>query len=254
MNFLNSSLRCFSALSNPLHEAKGWMHPDLRILCVPAALGILLLAHTSGQGATLPELTVPGPARDAMQARHEASLKRNPKNLIALRELGIIEHMRVVEGKETEPKLITSAYELLKKAYLQDKTHPLTMAYYGSITTMMALTTERQMSKLKHVKSGTRKLDKAVRLVPDDVNVRMVRGNNSLGLPKFLKRSRLAVKDFLHVLKLLPSASAEFQAELHYKISRGYSLMDDEKQAEIHRKKAAQIAPDSDFVKMAQSN
>ncbi len=219
---------------------------------VPVVFCLFPPSPVSGQAAALAELITAGPARGALQAGHEATLKHDQKNLTALRELGIILHMRIVESEEPQPELIIKAYALLKKAYLQDKKHPLTMAYYGSITTMMALTTDRQMQKLKYVKSGTRKLDKAVRLAPDDVNVRMVRGNNSLGLPKFLKRGRLAVSDFLHVMKLLPTASEEFRGELHYKTALGYRLMNDARKAEIHRERAAQIAPGSDFGKIAQ--
>jgi hypothetical protein len=127
---------------------------------------------------------------------------------------------------------------LLKRAYLQNKIHALTMAYYGSITTMMTMTTPWPMSKLKFVKSGARKMDKAIKMSPDNVDVRMLRGTNSLNLPKFLKRGRYAILDFQHVLLLTPSADSEEKAELHRKISAGYLLLDDAKNAEKHRKLA----------------
>ena len=96
----------------------------------------------------LTTLTTPGAERDRLEQKHRSWLQSGQDSLQALRELGIIYHMKAVEGL-VDIHFIRESHSLLKKAYTNDKTHAVTKAYLGSITTMMAITVEGGMQKMK---------------------------------------------------------------------------------------------------------
>ncbi len=198
-------------------------------------------------------LVVASPERDALQRQYEDQLAANSKDIQVFKELGIIYHMQAVEGTRPHPELVNKSYNLLKRAYEQDKQDLITLSYYGSVTTMMALSTDDSMQQMRFVKSGARRMDKAIKKSQDNIILRLVRGNNSIGLPKFLQRTRYAVEDFGHVLKIAPSLPLPMKAELLFKIGEAYALMEQPSEAESHWKQAHEVAPDSTFGKMAQS-
>lgn len=206
--------------------------------------GNMLFCATLLNATELTTLTTPGAERDRLEQKHRSWLQSGQDSLQALRELGIIYHMKAVEGS-VDIHFIRESHSLLKKAYANDKTHVVTKAYLGSITTMMAITVEGGMQKMNYVNRGTRLLDKAVRDHPDDIQLRMLRGGNSLNLPKFLNRARIAVLDFQHVLKLTKNASAEFRARLHFNLGQAYELTEDFEKAATQWQQVIRLAPDS---------
>ena len=94
-------------------------------------------------------------------------------------------------------------------------------------------------------------MDKAVRDHPDDIEVRMLRGRNSLNLPKFFNRARISVLDFQHVLKLTKNASAEFRARLHFNLGLAYELTEEFEQAATQWQQVIRLAPDSPEAQQA---
>jgi len=196
-------------------------------------------------------LTTPGAERDQLEQNYQAQMKAGNADTTVLRELGIIYHMKTVENPR-EPQMAKKTNDLLKKAYANDKSNPLTKAYLGSITTMMATTVEDGMQKMKFVKRGTRHMDKAIKDRPDDINLRMLRGNNSLNLPKFLKRARYAVQDFSHVLKLTKNAPADFRATVHFNLGKAYERIEEFDKAKAQWQQVIQQFPDSSVAKQAQ--
>lgn len=211
---------------------------------------LFLLVATLAQATDLSVLTTPSRERDQLEQKYETQIKSNQATPIAFQELGIIYHMKATES-ESEPQIIKKAHALLKQAYAQNKKDPLTKAYLGSITTMMAITVEAGMEKMKFVKRGTRHLDKAIKDHPDIVDLRMLRGMNSLNLPKFLERARYAVADFQHILKIIPNASNDFKAQLRFNLGKAYELTEAPEKAKIQWQQVIKLAPNSSYAKQA---
>ena len=195
-------------------------------------------------------LTTPGVERNRLEKKYLAQLQAGQNSLQTLRELGIIYHMKAVEGP-VNIQFIKESYSLLNKAYAKDKSHAITTAYLGSITTMMAITVEEGLQKMKFVNRGIRLLDKVIRDNPDNVELRMLRGRNSLNLPKFFNRARIAVLDFSHILKLTINASAKFKARLHFNLGEAYELNDAFEKAAAHWQQVIRLAPDSPEAEQA---
>ncbi len=190
----------------------------------------------------LPELTTPGAERDRLEQKYLARLQSDRDSIKALRELGIIYHMKAVEGPG-EMDSIRESHSLLKKAHARDKTHMITKAFLGSITTMMAITVEDGLQKMKYVNRGTRLLDKAIREEPDNLELRILRGRNALNLPEFFNRARIAVLDFRHALKLAKNASVEFRASLHFNLGQAYEMSGDPEKANAQWQQVIRLAP-----------
>ncbi len=224
----------------------------MKIMKTIMILGLIWLNFGTVIEATeMKILTTPGAERDQLEQNYEAQLKAGKADTTVLSELGIIYHIKTVENTR-DPQMVKKTYDLLKKAYAKDKSNPLTKAYLGSVTTMMATTVENGMQKMKFVKRGTRQMDNAIKDHPDDVNLRMLRGNNSLNLPKFLKRARYAVQDFSHVLKLTKGAPADFRATVHFALGNAYELLEESDKAKAQWQQVIQQFPDSSVAKQAQ--
>ncbi len=204
-----------------------------------------VLFHVALLHATdLNSLITPGAERGRLEQKYLARLQSDRDSIKAIRELGIIYHMKAVEGP-VEIDYIRESHSLLKKAYAQDKTHTITKAFLGSITTMMAITVEESPQKMKYVNRGTRLLDKAIRDDPEHLELRMLRGRNSLKLPKFFNRARIAVLDFQHVLKLTKNASVEFRASLHFNLGQAYEMSEEPEKANAQWQQVIRLAPHS---------
>lgn len=212
---------------------------------------VFLFLSTTVQALDLSQLTTPGAERDALQQTYENQLKAGTIDANALSELGIIYHMQASETG-LQPEIIQKAHDTLTRAYENDKTNPITMVYLGSVTTMMATTTDKNMEKLKFVKKGTRLMDRAVKKNPNDVTIRMIRGGNSLGLPPFLQRARFAVEDFSHVLGLIGESPTPFKAQVHFSLGQAYEITEQMEQAKAQWQQVVQLVPNTALATRAQ--
>jgi len=213
---------------------------------------IFLFLVSSAHAVELKVLSTPGAQRNQLQNDYEQQLNSGTIGTESLSELGIIYHMQINENGLNHETVI-KAHEILTKAYEMEKGNPLTMVYLGSVTTMMATTIDGGMAKMKFVKKGTRLMDRAVKKHPNDVNLRMVRGGNSLGLPTFLQRSRYAVEDFSHVLGLIEGAPSPFKAQIHFSLGNAYELTEQPEQAKAQWQQVIQLVPQSKLAKRAQA-
>jgi hypothetical protein len=68
------------------------------------------------------------------------------------------------------------------------------------------------------VNNGIEKIDRAVELASDNINVRMIRAHNSLNLPRAFHRIKIAITDFEHLLTLRQEKQQEFSKDLLAKI------------------------------------
>lgn len=145
---------------------------------------------------------------DAAQKRLEelrTLLKVDANNTQALKDAGIILH----QLNRTAPNKVQveEGEKYLKLALRNSANDVETLAWLGSITTMKAQFDTDPGRQTFFVKSGSQKMDAAIRKAPDNIVVRLTRAYNSLEIPPFLKRTRFAVEDFQHYLKLCEQQS-----------------------------------------------
>lgn len=215
-------------------------------------LGIIICIFVSFvQGTDIQFLSKPGPERDELRNKYEEQIKSGNKDINIMRKLGIIYHFQANESEKIDVEMIKKSYKTLKKVYRKDKNNVYTLGYYGSITTMMALTTDDGMRKSRYVKTGIRKMDKAIRMEPDNIDIRLLRGFSSVNLPKFFQRARYTIEDLEYVIKKQSELSPEFKAKLYFNIGLAHEIMDNVELARKNWKKAVQVSPKSPFGKKA---
>ncbi len=189
---------------------------------------------------------------NAILEETEDVLEKNPQDLDSIIRRGIayhnIAHARV-KGVAKE------AVSYLKKAIKLYPDDALLLVLQGSCTTMIGRDSEAIRDKMRYVNQGTALIDSAVRMAPDHVTVRMVRANNSSGLPNLFKRKRFTKEDLLHIegiiKKSLKDVKPELQAQVYYKLGKIYKNEGDKTAAKSYYEKAAAVMPDSEWGKQA---
>jgi tetratricopeptide (TPR) repeat protein len=152
----------------------------------------------------------------------EKVLKNNSSDKEALKIFGIAYHnlaiLEVKDASETSERYLEKATQLSPDDYE-------IIAYLGSAKTMVARDSWNFFTKVQNVNKGINIIDRAVSKSPDNITVRMVRAKNSLSLPKSFNRKNIAMKDLLHIEKLLESSKGyepDFASEVFYHIAMLY--------------------------------
>ena len=182
----------------------------------------------------------------------EDSLRQEPEDTGVLLKLGILYHNLGVEG---DRKAVKRAKNLFEKLLELEPQNTEALAWYGSVLTLKGRDVLFPVSKLSYVNNGIEKMDKAVELAPDNINVRMVKAHNSLNLPGIFHRIEIAVTDFEHLLTLREKRQEEFSKSLLAKIFLGlgsaYKRKEDMVKARENWRKAVEVLPDSREADMA---
>jgi len=165
-----------------------------------------------------------------------------------LKLLGIAYHnLGVLEVRGAPDK----AVEYLEKANSLSGDDYEVLVYLGSAKTMIARDSWNVVAKVSGVNRGIKMMDKAARKAPDNIPIRMVRGNNSLKLPKFFNRMPIAKEDFLQVEMLIKKApsylDSNTKAEIFYQLGMLFKLEENSAFAREYFKKTIAIAPDSQW-------
>ncbi len=128
-----------------------------------------------------------------------ARLDQNPGDYEALQGIGIAYHdLAITDSKAYAQK----AVQYLEKAYQNKPDNNIIFCYLGSAYTLLAKDVGDRSQQANYVNKGFEDMDKAVRKDPDNIAIRMVRGNNSRALPRFLNRRSIAYEDFQHLAGL----------------------------------------------------
>lgn len=127
-----------------------------------------------------------------------AQLARTPDDVEALKASGILRH-QIARG-DPERQDVELAERDLKRARELSPDDQEIAAWLGSVTTMKATFETDPGRQTLWVKVGTKLMDAAVKAAPDNLVVRLVRANNSIELPAFLRRARYGVEDFGYYL------------------------------------------------------
>lgn len=154
-----------------------------------------------------------------------AELTRTPDDVEALKASGILRHQVARSGPQRED--VELAERNLKRARELSPNDPEIAAWLGSVTTMKATFETDPGRQTLWVKVGTKLMDAAVKAAPDNLVVRLVRANNSVELPAFLRRARFGVEDFGYYIEACakrpcPTARVE---EARQKLERARQLV-----------------------------
>jgi len=198
--------------------------------------------------------------RDIYISRYEAILEKSPNDLDATKRLGIVFHHQGVIGVDGMPE---KALAYLTKAQELSPDDNETLAFLGSAMTLIARDSWNPYTKLTMVNDGIDKMDQAVEREPKNILIRMVRANNSLNLPSFLKRNYLAKADFLYIEKIANDPEADFGlpsdygdndskdvlANTYYKLGMIFKQEGNKEMAVQYFKKSTEAWPESRWAK-----
>ncbi|NQU64836.1 MAG: hypothetical protein HQ517_11235 [SAR324 cluster bacterium] len=197
----------------------------------PAVIILSLLCYLIGSLA-LAQTSIPNTPqeRETRSRALEKSLeiKTNPAQL---RELAMI--YAVIAGLDDFKKeTVEKAERYLNPAVKENPGDYELMATHGSVLAMKAAFEKSSTRQMMYVKKGTRKMDRALKKDPDNIGALLQRGNNSLGLPIFLKRTHFAQKDFKHILDLVgDQKGSEFKAMVLFNLGRAHAMLKQQKMA-----------------------
>lgn len=150
--------------------------------------------------------------RDAATIRDmEKILEKEPNNKEILLKLGILYHNFGLKG---DKEAVSKGEKVLKKLIKIDPNNAEAHCWLGSILTLKGRDTTFPIKKIIYVKKGLKEMDKGVSISPENINVRIIRGRNSLGLPDFFNRVDFAIEDFEFVLSLKDRGRVELGEEL----------------------------------------
>jgi hypothetical protein len=124
----------------------------------------------------------------ALQSR----LRSGPTNTLILFELGDLCHD---EGANNDAKAVILADGYFKRLLAIDPNHALARVMYGSVLTMKARDALWPLTQLNYVKAGNREMDAAVKLAPQDAQVRFARAVNNFHMPEIMDREEIVQED-----------------------------------------------------------
>jgi len=162
-----------------------------------SCLAIILLMFSCNVTA-VDVINLQGAAAEQALSQMKAKLQQEPNDIDTLKNAGILLHQ--LNQNKPNQKSVEQSEMYLKKVVESRHEDYEAQAWLGSVITMKALFEKDSGKQTFYVKLGARKMDKAISKVPSNLIVRLIRANNSMELPVFLKRTRYAVTDFEYYL------------------------------------------------------
>lgn len=170
-------------------------------------------------------------------SRFQDRLNKNGQDFECLKGLGIIYHIKALKDADHN---VAMTIEYLSRAREIDQSDMEVLCYLGSATTMLAKKTWNPVKKMKYINKGTGYMDKAVRLAPDNITVRVVRAQNAMKLPAFMDRKKLAKTDLEHVNAMAqhnPDDLALILPKLYRNLAAVYNELGDHERAKYYQGK-----------------
>jgi signal transduction histidine kinase/tetratricopeptide (TPR) repeat protein len=138
----------------------------------------------------------------------------------------------------------------------RDPNNALALAYHGALLGLKLGSNIVPQNQLTAVMNQAHEeLDRAVRLAPDSIEVRELRGYASFYTPSVFDRDSLAVEDFMHAVELLERApdTETARAKLHLVAGDAYNKMGAEDKARANWERAVRLAPNSGLALAAEA-
>ena len=190
----------------------------------------------------------------AQISQWEKQLEADSTNTELLLKLGKSYHDKA--GSGTTSDAVDKAEKYLSRLIELDSDNALALVYYGSTLTMKARDASMPWDKMKYMKLGFARMDRAVKIAPDNVEVRLIRGINSASVPGMFKRLKFALQDFKQIAQMdqrnLTAMTNKFW--LPYFYYYGLALMKEhqDKAARENFSKVIEIDPECGLAKHAQ--
>ncbi|MBN2244629.1 MAG: hypothetical protein JW755_02170 [Candidatus Aminicenantes bacterium] len=191
-------------------------------------------------------------ALDAQVGKWEEQLKGDPDNQELLLNLGRYYHDAASDGDGTS---LSCAEEYLSTLLNLDPDNALALVYYGSVLTMKARDASSPWDAMDYLESGFFKMDKAVILAPNEPEVRLLRGINSLHIPEEFQRLYLALEDFGAIEELISNSDQdwgnEFLLPYYFYFGEALTKNGQENEAAAKWEKICSLDPQSKFAQLA---
>jgi tetratricopeptide (TPR) repeat protein len=124
----------------------------------------------------------------ALQSR----LQSDPTNTLILFQLGDLCYH---EGANNNEKAVILAEGYFKRLLAIDTNQAMARVRYGSVLTMKARDAFWPITRLNYVKAGNREMDAAVKMAPNDAQVRFARAVNNFHMPAIMDREEIVQED-----------------------------------------------------------
>lgn len=207
--------------------------------CYSICVGLVLLLNLGLTGALRGQVS-----------EWEDQLRNDPANKELLLNLG--KHYHDLGGMEEDRSAVKKAEKYLSALLEIDSKNHVAMVYYGSVLTMKARDAFLPWDKLKYIKKGIVRMDKAVLFEPDNPEVRLIRGINSVSMPKRMDRLPVALEDFRTIEKLHREKrldmTKKFWLPYYYNFGLALSMNEEFEAAKEKFLKAISTDPESDYA------
>ena len=177
----------------------------------------------------------------------------DPNNLSLQLNLGRAYHWLALSHEEDA---LVEGEKIFKQILAREPDNAVALAYAGSLLGLKIgyhLIPEDQIGVMANQAGAA--LDRAVKLAPDSIEVRMARGYASFHTPSIAGRDALAIEDFTRVIELFkghPGDEAR-QAEIHIVLGDAYRKMREMDRARAQWERARALAPASALALAAES-
>lgn len=178
------------------------------------------------------------------------SSQQQQNEVRSLMELGKSYYEKAAAGDEAAAE---KAYEFFDKAFSLDSTNAVALVYRGAVMIQRAQFTWWLPSKFSRVKQGGHDMDWAVSMVPNNMNVRLMRAMSSLTLSGIFSKLRTAIEDFDVLLgnPELSKQTFELQSAIYYYAGLAYRRDDQIEKAKSCFQRAVFILPGSETAEKA---
>jgi tetratricopeptide (TPR) repeat protein len=153
----------------------------------------------------------------ALQSR----LQSDPTNTVILFQLG---DLCYDEGANNNPKAVILAESYFKRLLAIEPNYAMAWVLYGSVLTMKARDALWPITQLSYVKTGNRMMDAAVKMAPNDPQVRFTRVVNNFHMPDILEREGIVQEDLAWLWHQAQLADTKLSLGQKQKIALYYGL------------------------------
>jgi tetratricopeptide (TPR) repeat protein len=172
-------------------------------------------------------------------AELQQRLDQSPSDYETLRDLGIVYYAAALRDSKAYAK---KAIQYLDQTYQKKAEDAEVLCCLGTAYTLLAKDASDLSSITSNVNKGIGFMDKAVRMDPDNISVRLIRANNSKSLPKFLNRRSVAYEDFERLASLFekkPGVSPSLKVSVYQNLAALYKEDGDAAKAQKYEAMAA---------------
>lgn len=220
------------------------------IRLLPALLSVLMSLFLIST-VQADEIQYPSPEAAKNRLEKLLPIGKNTGDSMILTETGICYHSLGAAG---DAEAVIKAAEYFQKALNLQPGNNEIRAWLGSATVMKARDAW-MMDKMTFSRKGMNLLDSAVAAEPENLAIRVIRGNSYLNPPSFLGKDQAAIGDFefaLGKIKVRNPLNIEQAQEVQYKVGLAYKKVNDGARAKENFTAAAALAPETELARQIQ--